>query len=356
MTKNSRLYKALPLLAVLPLALAACGGGDTGAGSSDNASAAPAASGSLEAICEAAAAEDGEAIWYESSLPEQTDEIIATFNETHPEVGLVHQRVTGGAGIGGMVIQELQAGGRTADVFTGSPDIAKELADRGHLLEMNQEDLGITDPELLPQPYAMLTTTTVPVLTYNTNEVSESEVSGTWEDLTDPKWDGKIITWNRAGVYLSNLVPEWGEEQTGQFVEDLAANNPVLSESTFDIAQQVGAGTSPIGVGFYHTTVEIQETGAPIEIVVLDPAPLSNLYSSVVKESPNPMSAQCFMGWLATEEGALAYEGATLRGNYLIEATETAKLVAGVTTSTIPFDDIEDTVKYTTEFNEIIAE
>lgn len=353
MKKNSRLPKILSMLAVLPLALAACGDGGANAGAT---APAPAASGSLKAICEAAVAEGGEAVWYESSLPEQTDKIIAAFNKTYPGVGLVHQRVTGGAGIGGMVIQELQAGGRTADVFTGSGDIAKELADRGHLLDMKQEDLGITDPQLLPKPYAMLTTTTVPVLIYNTNKVSKSDITGTWDDLVNPKWNGKIVTWSRSGVYLSNIVPEWGEEKTTQFVKDLAANKPVLSESTFDIAQQVGAGTSAIGVGFQHTTAEVKESGAPIDMVVLDPVPVSNLYSGIIKESPKPMSSQCFLGWLATEEGAIAYESATLRGNYLIEATETAKLVKGAKTSTIPFDDIEDTVKYTTEFNKLIAD
>ncbi len=355
MLSHSYTRKTLPLMAAIGLLLAACGGG----GDDDTGTSAPAgaqAGGSLEAVCEAAAQEDGEAVWYESSLPEQTDQILQSFGQTYSDVDVVHQRITGGAGIGGLVTQELQAGARTADLVTASNDIVAELAGRGHLLEMEPEDLGITDEELMPEPYAVHTTSTVPVLIYNTNLVNESDLEGSWEDLTDAQWAGKVTVWNRGGIVLSGLVAEWGEEQTREYVEELAASNPKLNESTFAIAQEVGAGTSPIGLSFFHTTKEVQDSGAPLETIVLDPVPVSELYSGVVAESPNTASAQCFLGWLVSEEGALAYEDATFRGNHRIEATDTAALLEGRTTSIIEFSEVARAAELIAEYNEVLAQ
>lgn len=348
----------LPGLLALGLAgsvvLAGCGG----AGGEETAaqpSGGSAAGGSLDAVCEAAAGEEQAALWYESSLPEQTDMIITAFNDTYPEVEVEHLRLAGGNAISAQIITESQAGARTADMATGTVDQVAELASRDLVQNLEKADLGITDEELLSVPYAVSTTTTFPVVVYNTDLVDDDEAPSTWKELVDPKWKGQMGGYTRDGLFFANLVPEWGEAETDAYVEKFAALHPVLAESTFALAQEIGAGARPIGLGIYHTAFDVQKTGAPIAIKVLDPAPLGPLYSVVTESSVSPQSAKCFVGWLATEEGAMAYEGATSRGNHLVPGTKTADLLEGVTTTTYLFNEVQKLAELGAKYDQVIG-
>jgi len=309
----------------------------------------------LARMCKAAQAEKGPVIWYESSLPAQADKIIAAFRAQFPALQVQHVRSSGGQAIPAMIIQESRAKVRTADVASGTYDQGKLLNDRGLLAQMTAAELGIVDKQLLPVPYGIVTANTFTAVVYNKNMVPASEVPTKWEDLAAPKWRGTMGIFLRGGQFFADWVAVWGEERADSFARAIAAQRPVLAESTFTLAQDIAAGARPIGIGLYHTAAQVQETGAPLGIEVLQPVAVMPLATYVLKDSPNPSAARCFATWLVSPEGALVYENATLRGNHLVRSTKTFKLLQGKQLAGWDFDKIEEFARLTTKYNAVLS-
>jgi len=309
----------------------------------------------LSKICKAGEAEKGPVIWYESSLPAQADKIIAAFRAQFPALQVQHVRSSGGQAIPAMIIQESRAKVRTADVASGTYDQGKLLNDRGLLAQMTAGELGIVDKQLLPVPYGIVTANTFTAVVYNKNMVSASEVPTKWEDLAASKWKGNMGIFLRGGQFFADWAAVWGEERAESFAKAIAAQKPVLAESTFTLAQDIAAGARPIGIGLYHTALQVQETGAPIAIDVLQPVAVMPLATYVMKDSPNPSAARCFAAWLVSPEGALAYENATLRGNHLVQSTKTYKLLQGKELAGWDFDKIGEFARLTAKYNAMLS-
>lgn len=281
-----------------------------------------------------AAREEGELVWYESSPEDEVAEVFAAFQEKYPFVENVEQVRLRASDVASRIAQETQAGSPTADVGTTGVDAAAQLHDRELLETPEWTEFGVPS-ELVPAPYIVTTAASTYVILYNTELVSEEEAPSTWEDLLDERWRDQIGTWVVPFAFVE-LVPAWGGDETTEYVRQFAQQNPVTYESTFPLAQAVGAGEIPVGVGIYHAAQPAIEEGAPIGVVVPEPTPVTLLYSFVPKDAANPNTAKLFISWLTSEEGARAYEEATGRGNPLLPDTETAELVSGRTISDFP--------------------
>jgi iron(III) transport system substrate-binding protein len=275
----------------------------------------------------AEAAKVGNIIWYESSPDDAADKIAAAFHKRFPGLKLEHVRDTGGNSIGGRIVQESQGDTRTADVATSGAAITMPLKERGLVKELDWRSYGLS-AELAPTPYGVVTTSVVYVIVYNTAQVKEADAPKTWNDLLDPRWDGKIGIWVR-GEGQGALAATWGVDKVADYVRKMNARHPVLLPSTFPLAQQVAAGEILVGFGLNHSAQVPIRRGAPIKVVVADPAPISTLYSFVPAKAKNPSGGALLAIWLATPEGAKAYEDATDRGNPFIPTTKTYALLHG---------------------------
>jgi iron(III) transport system substrate-binding protein len=273
------------------------------------------------------AAKVGNIIWYESSPDDAADKIAAAFHKRFPGLKLEHVRDTGGNSIGGRIVQESQGDTRTADVATSGAAIMMPLKERGLMKELDWHSFGLST-ELAPTPYGVVTTSVVYVIVYNTAQVKEADAPKTWTDLLDPRWDGKIGIWVR-GEGQGALAATWGVDKVVDYVRKMNARHPVLLPSTFPLAQQVAAGEILVGFGLNHSAQIPIRRGAPIKVVVADPAPISTLYSFVPAKAKNPSGGALLATWLATPEGAKAYEDATDRGNPFIPSTKTYALLRG---------------------------
>ena len=280
------------------------------------------------------AAKPGNVIWYESSPDDQAAKIAAAFHKTYPALTLQHIRDTGGNSIGARLIQESQGGTRTADVVTTGATIMSPLVDRHLLRTIDAPALGLA-PELAPSPYGVVTTAVVYVILYNTDLVAAGDAPREWTDLLDRKWDGKIGIWVR-GEGQGVLSAAWGLDKTEDYVRRMNALHPVLLQSTFPLAQQIAAGELDVGFGLYHSAQVPLRRGAPIKVVVADPVPVGLLYSSVPTKAQNGSGGLLLSLWLASDEGAKAYEDATDRGNPLISTTRAYALLKGHKVSEYP--------------------
>ena len=277
------------------------------------------------------AAKAGNIIWYESSPDDQADKILAAFHKRFPGVKLEHIRDTGGNTVGGRIVQESQGDTRTADVATTGAAISVPLQERKLIKETDWKAYGLSK-ELAPTPYGVVTASVIYVIVYNTALVKEADAPKTWDDLLNPRWDGKIGIWVR-GEAQGSLTVTWGLDRVLDYVRKMNALHPVLLPSTFPLAQQVAAGEILVGLGLYHTAQPPIRRGAPIKVVSPDPAPINTLYSFVPAKAKNPSGGALVAVWLATPEGAKAYEDATDRGNPYIPSTKAYTLLRGHKTS-----------------------
>lgn len=339
----------LAALAVLALVANGCAGGQpTSAPSSDPPAASestePAAVGEqpapkqqspLESVT-AAAKTEGKVVWYESSPEEDAAKIIKVFNERHPEIEVEQVRLRGSEAAT-RVMTESQAGQATADVVTAVGEgPLLSLRDRGFVATVNWRELGI-DNELIRGDISVSTAAPMYVLLYNTDLVPAAEAPKSWEDLLDPRWKGKVGMWVQPYA-LTYLVPTWGEERALDYVRKLKQQELVYFQSTFPLAAAVGAGEIPVGIGIYHGALPTVEQGAPLKIVFPNPTGVTLLNSWVTAKAPHPNAARLFITWLASPEGAKAYDDATKRGSPFVAGTKPHELVRTVEVSAFPFE------------------
>lgn len=272
--------------------------------------------------------------WYESSPSEQVDKVLAAFHRKYPSVKVRHTRLVGGNELAVRGVQEMQARGYTGDLLTGGADHISQLKGRGYLESVNWAQLGVPKT-YTPTPEMVATTASVYVALWNSRKVSDAESPKTWEDVLNPKWTNRVGSWVRAAAF-AQLAATVGPDSAKGMLERFIKLKPMLFKSTFPLAQAVGSGEVDMGIGFYHSTLPPMNAGAPIKMRALDIVPMHIIYSGVSKNARNPEGAKLLMAWLSTDEGAVAYEDATGRGNPLAAKTKTAKFIAGKKTSEWP--------------------
>src|SRR5215471_9083624 len=207
----------------------------------------------------AAAGRKGPVIWYESSPPEAVLKIAASFNKRYPDIRIQFVRNTGGGGIAARIIQESDAGAATASFFIGDVAQLIPLEQRKLLLARDWKSLGV-DPTLVTTPYAVAATAALGVLVWNKQRVAEADLPKTWDELLAERWRGKLGQWVRAAT-LGTLAKDYGEQHMHDYVRKLTELQPMIYASTFQLAQQVAAGESDIGMGLYHSAQPVIAAG-----------------------------------------------------------------------------------------------
>lgn len=299
------------------------------------------------------AAAAGPILWYESSPTEEMKPLIKKFQERFPGVELQHVRDTGGNAMAARIIQETQGGGRTADVASNGPPILMQLAKRDMLTNVDWSALGVAK-EMAPEPYAVSIAASAYVIIYNNKAVKEADAPKTFEALLDPRWKGRIGLWNRSESETS-LSAVWGEEKTTAYIEKLKQQNPMLFPSSFPMVQSMASGELAVGWGAAHATLPTVRKGGPISLVIPNPIPVTTIYTFIPKGGKNPDGGKLLAAWLTTTEGALAYEGATGRGNLRVPETNYGKMAAGKEIAEIPLSRYDEYARIYEAYNALLA-
>ena len=301
----------------------------------------------------ATAAKKDPVIWTESSPDGAIAQVIAAFNKAWPDIKVQYLRNTGGNTLATRIVQESQAGRAPASLVTGDHQQFELLRQRGLVVERDWTALGV-DKIMSPQPHLVATASALGVIIWNKTKVKDEDAPKTLAALADPKWAGKAGSWVRAPIF-ANLAKLEGDANVTDLLNKLVANKTRMYPSTFPLAQDVASGEIEVGYGLYHATLPAIQKGAPIGIAFTDPVALSTIWSSVINKGANPEGAQVLAAWLATVEGANAYEAATGRGNPFVQGSQTQKLIGGRKLSEFPVDETAAYVAVQTKYNKILA-
>jgi ABC-type Fe3+ transport system substrate-binding protein len=299
-----------------------------------------------------AAASKPPVTWYESSPTEQIDAVLAAFNKRYPQVKVRHTRLVGGNELAVRGVQEMQARGYTGDLLTGGADHISQLNGRGFLETVDWRRLGVP-AAYVPIPQMVATTASVYVVLWNTRKVAAADAPKTWEEVLDRKWTNRMGSWVRAAAF-AQLAATQGPDTAKRMLERYVQLRPMLFKSTFPLAQAVAAGEIDVAIGFYHSTLPPIKAGAPVDMRALDVVPMHIIYSAVTKNSRKPEGARLLLAWLSTDEGALAYENATGRGNPLAPKTKTAQLISGKKVSEWPPEKSDQLGALNEHYNRIL--
>ncbi|ALJ22121.1 extracellular solute-binding protein [Microbacterium sp. No. 7] len=258
------------------------------------------------AASEGAALEPATITLYTSEPQEKADELVAAFNEEHPEITVEVFR----AGTGDLttrVAAEQEAGGIQADVFLAADaGTFENYAADGLLLEYTPADVDAVNPDVVdPEGFYVGTRIIPTVIAYNTGIVTDPPAS--WADLTDPAYAEQIVMPNPdvSGAAAYNAAVWLAEPALGEaWLTGLAANKPVIADSNGPVSQAVATGAQPIGIVVDYLVRELAAQGSPIAVSYpSEGVPYVSQPAGIFADSDQPEAAKAFVDFLVSEAG-----------------------------------------------------
>jgi ABC-type Fe3+ transport system substrate-binding protein len=199
-------------------------------------------------------------------------------------------------------------------------------------------------------------------IAYNTRLVPPDRVPKSYEDLLDPRWQGKMA-WRIGSstgtpLFLTNLRLAWGEEKARAYFERLKDQKIVNfgAGSARTLVDRVIAGEYAIALNiFAHHPLISKGKGAPVNSQLMEPVATTAATMSVVKGLHHPYSAMLLADYILSKEG----QGILARAEYFPVDPEVAPLpglaavvprVAGVAENFVGPDQL---IKYTDSSEDI---
>lgn len=243
---------------------------------------------------------------YTSEPQEKADELVAAFNEVHPEITVEVFR----AGTGDLttrVATEQETGKIQADVFLAAdaPTFENYAAD-DLLREYTPADVDALDPAVVdPEGFYTGTRIIPTVIAYNTDAVTEAPES--WADLTDPEYADRLVMPNPdvSGAAAFNAAVWLDEDQLGEeWLSALAKNRPVIADSNGPTSQAIATGAQPVGIVVDYLVRELAAQGSPIAVSYpTEGVPYVSQPVGIFADSENVEASEAFVDFLVSVEG-----------------------------------------------------
>jgi len=309
-----RVQQALITLSVVAASLAAACAPATAptAGGASQPAGSAARSPALQALIDAASRE-GQVNYADTGAPEVLAEQAKRFNErfgTNIDVELVPLRATE---TNTRVRQEIAAGKVTVDVIHPSSGLVYGLID-DQVDALEPFDwvgtFGDTLPEIsqvvdrvpeVARGRALEYQHLVRAIVYNKNLVPATDVPKRWDDLLDPRWQGKRLAIDPQGSSTYQLIARWDDARVLDYSRKLAAQDPLWVGSTINVARAVARGEALVGITAIDNILDLQREGEPVEIAPTEFYPATQQLIFPVKGSPHVNAARLWTAWLTTE-------------------------------------------------------
>lgn len=217
------------------------------------------------------------------------------------------------------IINENKAGRPSADVFDGSSGIT-QLMEAGLVLPYKAKEAEAYAPEF-KDPNGNWTAINIYVagLAYNTDLVKEADVPKKVDDLLDPKWHGRKITYTMqytvSGLngFFGGLEKERGTEKAKEFIAQLHKNGGVAQNATpGSVLNTVGSGQYAICIGCNSNGVQIlTKKGAPVAMSRVQPIVTFASALGISKNTQSPNAAKLFVEFLLSKEAQQMMEEQT---------------------------------------------
>jgi iron(III) transport system substrate-binding protein len=203
-------------------------------------------------------------------------------------------------------IQEARAGRHTVDVVeTNGPEL--ESMSREQILQAVKSPYhaDLIAPAIRPHGEWVGTRLNVFVQAYNTKLVKKEELPKTWEDLTNPKWKGRLGIEAEDSDWLAGIFGEIGEERGKAVFQQIVKTNGISNRKGHTLLTQlVASGEVPLSLTVYNYKAEqLRREGAPIDWFTIGNAIARPNGVGVARRAPHPNAAILFYDFELSPEG-----------------------------------------------------
>jgi ABC-type Fe3+ transport system substrate-binding protein len=159
---------------------------------------------------------------------------------------------------------------------------------------------GFKDKEGLWTAYM----TNVMVSAYNTRLVKKDEAPRAVEDLSKPRWKGKLTMDSQSYVWFGTIMQYLGEEAGLRFMKRLNEQNIAHQRGRRLMTQLVAAGEFDMAVETnLNSVLTLSKQGAPLAFAPMQPYFLSPSLVFMSANAPHPYTGALFIDYLLSEEG-----------------------------------------------------
>jgi iron(III) transport system substrate-binding protein len=260
-----------------------------------------------QAILEKGAREEGALTIYSSLIVDQVlRPLVDAFAKTHDYLKIDYWRGEARPIIQ-KVLAELKSGNPLGDVIE-TTSIDPPLIEAGALATFYTPEIEALPAEYRdPKGYIAPTRCNYYGAAYNTKLVPQPPK--TYEDLLDPKWQGKLA-WNDntdsgAPLFISNLIQAWGEDKAAGYVKKLAKQKPISFDgSARALVNRVIEGEYPmsLNIQLQHPLIS-QHQGAPVAPLPMDPVAIMCSGMMLIKNTKHPYAAMQFIDFMVGKDG-----------------------------------------------------
>ncbi len=282
--------------------------------------------------------------------PKAKDEIVVYSSRKEHLIKPFFEEFTANTGIpvkyvtdkAGPLVTRLKAeGDRTeADVFmtvdAGNLWLAKK---EGILQPINSEVLESNIPEHLQDPennwYGL--TVRARTMVYDTNKIKPEDLIS-YEDLADPKWQGRLCLRTSKKVYnqslVAMLIARHGEEKAESIVKGWVANLAIAPFSNdTKVMKAIEAGQCEVGIVNSYYFGRLQKENPKIELALYLPqnseqgVHVNISGAGITKYADNPEGALQLIEWLSSPEAQKMYAGLNMEypANESVDLVEQVK-------------------------------
>jgi len=165
---------------------------------------------------------------------------------------------------------------------------------------------------------------------YNKKTLPAKDVPKRWEDLLDPKWQGKLGVINSTHHWGRLAAGPWGEEKTIDFIKKLSAQKPLLTRAG-EMAQRLILGEVLISATLQDSQLhQSMESGAPLAFAEqVQPVISPEYHVGVLKNAPHPNAAHLFVAFMASPEVQAIWEKHTGHTSAYVPGTAAHKFAQG---------------------------
>jgi len=141
-------------------------------------------------------------------------------------------------------------------------------------------------------------------IAYNTRLVKPNEVPNSYQDLLDPRWQGRLGIEASEVDWFGSMVKAMGEAKGLEFFRKLAQQKPQVRTGHTLMGELVASGEIPLAASIYnHNAERLVASGAPIKWKALTPTFGRPNAVAVAKRAERPYAALLFADFMLSLEG-----------------------------------------------------
>jgi len=246
---------------------------------------------------------EGEVILYASMNLEETNTMIARFEQKYPFVKVKVNR-TDSEKLLTKILIEARAKKSFADAIQTlgfAMHTLKKSQQLGHYLSTEN---GYYAKEYKEEGYWTTVYTNPYVVAYNSRIVGKENLPRRYEDLLHPMWQGKMMMEPTKVDWFGGVLQVMGKEKGLKYMRELAKQK-IMNRIGHDlIAQLVAAGEASLDIDIPAPSVDrVRKRGAPIDWVAFPPAPASLIGIGIASQPVHPNAARLYVDFVLSVEG-----------------------------------------------------